>query len=427
MDELINRYPATDPGMIGIEAGRSPASGLDGRPGCCTLAQGEGPCQPEGARVPEDSGLTLRLAVTDDHGRNLSGSARGEALADVGASAGDTGSSPRPSVKPRRGVVRPAGLAPNDSAPEGAGQGGGEAADMATGNPRSSNHGGDILSSTVRPWQLKAVTDTEDQGGIAHFDWYAGTVHVDWLSLIAHLEEVCAWCVEAGYGMNGYAHTFEGETHDGARFKVFCGGNNGAAPSVLGSGGNAAGVATLLRSLSWEHHVTRADSAIEFEGEGVWDDLYSILIGFAESNNLAMTGIEDLKEGAPSGRTIYIGSRKSKAFVRCYEKGKQLGDPSSTWVRVELELRPEHEQRNLAATASPDDLWGYSRWVRELATLLVDGFTPEIVRASSRRSTDEFEIQLMKAFKRNRNVFSKGISKYGQEKFVEMLLVAIMG
>jgi phage replication initiation protein len=38
------------------------------------------------------------------------------------------------------------------------------------------------------------------------------------------------------------------------------------------------------------------------------------------------------------GRTIYIGTRGNK-ILRCYEKGKQLDDPVSPWVRVELELR----------------------------------------------------------------------------------------
>lgn len=39
------------------------------------------------------------------------------------------------------------------------------------------------------------------------------------------------------------------------------------------------------------------------------------------------------------GRTVYIGSRKNGKFARIYEKGKQLGDPESEWVRVELEYK----------------------------------------------------------------------------------------
>ncbi|MEJ1411048.1 MAG: replication initiation factor domain-containing protein [Candidatus Sedimenticola sp. (ex Thyasira tokunagai)] len=44
------------------------------------------------------------------------------------------------------------------------------------------------------------------------------------------------------------------------------------------------------------------------------------------------------------GRTLYIGSRKNGKLVRIYEKGNQLGDPSSPWVRWEVELRSKDRQ-----------------------------------------------------------------------------------
>lgn len=46
-----------------------------------------------------------------------------------------------------------------------------------------------------------------------------------------------------------------------------------------------------------------------------------------------------LLDGSPSGRTLYIGKRENGKMLRIYEKGKQLGDTASPWVRVELELR----------------------------------------------------------------------------------------
>ena len=39
------------------------------------------------------------------------------------------------------------------------------------------------------------------------------------------------------------------------------------------------------------------------------------------------------------GRTIYVGNRKNGKFCRVYEKGKQLGDANSPWVRVEVEMK----------------------------------------------------------------------------------------
>ena len=47
--------------------------------------------------------------------------------------------------------------------------------------------------------------------------------------------------------------------------------------------------------------------------------------------------IDDL--GSKKGKTLYIGRRESGKVLRVYEKGKQLGDETSPWVRAEVELR----------------------------------------------------------------------------------------
>ena len=47
--------------------------------------------------------------------------------------------------------------------------------------------------------------------------------------------------------------------------------------------------------------------------------------------------IDDM--GSGKGKTLYIGNRANGKLLRVYEKGRQLGDPSCPWVRVELELR----------------------------------------------------------------------------------------
>ena len=47
--------------------------------------------------------------------------------------------------------------------------------------------------------------------------------------------------------------------------------------------------------------------------------------------------IDDM--GSNHGRTLYVGRRGSGKTLRVYEKGKQLGDAASPWVRAEVELR----------------------------------------------------------------------------------------
>jgi DNA relaxase NicK len=46
-------------------------------------------------------------------------------------------------------------------------------------------------------------------------------------------------------------------------------------------------------------------------------------------------------DGDKKGRTLYVGTRESGKLLRVYEKGRELGDESSPWVRWELELRSE--------------------------------------------------------------------------------------
>jgi DNA relaxase NicK len=48
-----------------------------------------------------------------------------------------------------------------------------------------------------------------------------------------------------------------------------------------------------------------------------------------------------LGDQSRKGRTLEIGSREGGKLCRIYEKGKQLGDPDSPWVRVEVEWHNE--------------------------------------------------------------------------------------
>jgi phage replication initiation protein len=50
-----------------------------------------------------------------------------------------------------------------------------------------------------------------------------------------------------------------------------------------------------------------------------------------------MQSIND--HGSKKGRTVYIGSQQSAKYLRVYEKGRQLGDRESEWVRWELQIR----------------------------------------------------------------------------------------
>ena len=104
-------------------------------------------------------------------------------------------------------------------------------------------------------------------------------------------------------------------------------------------------------------HITRIDLA--------HDDLEAKTIDIARGRELLTQGkfafggrppkahlVDDLGSGA--GKTLYVGSRVSGKLLRIYEKGKQLGCPSSPWVRVEVELRNKGRDIPWDVATSPE-------------------------------------------------------------------------
>lgn len=57
--------------------------------------------------------------------------------------------------------------------------------------------------------------------------------------------------------------------------------------------------------------------------------------------------------GSGTGKTLYVGNRKNGKLLRIYEKGKQLGDANSAWVRWELELHNKDREIPLDTLLRP--------------------------------------------------------------------------
>jgi len=84
--------------------------------------------------------------------------------------------------------------------------------------------------------------------------------------------------------------------------------------------------------------LTRLDLALDTEAVTVDEVVAAWRSGEFNGRGRPPTAslIDDLGSGA--GRTFYVGRRGGDRMLRAYEKGKQLGDKVSRWVRVELEL-----------------------------------------------------------------------------------------
>ena len=99
----------------------------------------------------------------------------------------------------------------------------------------------------------------------------------------------------------------------------------------------------LLRD-EFKGHITRWDGAVDdFEG------LHSVdyAVELFRQGGFAKVGVQPLPQQFGNwitpddlGRTFQLGKRKNGKLIRIYEKGKQLGDPTSPWVRWEVEHHP---------------------------------------------------------------------------------------
>lgn len=89
-------------------------------------------------------------------------------------------------------------------------------------------------------------------------------------------------------------------------------------------------------------HITRWDGAVDdFEGKHSVDDAVELYkLGAFKSGGREPKPKQHGNWITPDdlGRTFEVGTRKNGKLIRIYEKGKQLGDLTSPWVRWEVEF-----------------------------------------------------------------------------------------
>ncbi len=91
--------------------------------------------------------------------------------------------------------------------------------------------------------------------------------------------------------------------------------------------------------------ITRCDIAVD-DVEGRHGTMLDVVDAYKKrqftrrGNQPSISQVGDwISDTAPKGRTLYIGARTGSAMMRIYEKGRELGIPSSPWIRYELELK----------------------------------------------------------------------------------------
>jgi DNA relaxase NicK len=190
--------------------------------------------------------------------------------------------------------------------------------------------------------------------------------HVSELKTLEAWQE-CFVAIKRPRGMLGYKTAFD---------LWFNGYHIGIAASGAANGGcyislSGRGCGLIDRNKTFEVirllpaiKITRLDIAVDFmEGQYSVDDFKQLYIdGEFSFNNVAPKylmiegGHLEGKKLVPSaGRTFYVGKRENGKCFRAYEKGKQMGDPASKWVRGEVEIRSKDREIPLYALLRPAD------------------------------------------------------------------------
>lgn len=156
---------------------------------------------------------------------------------------------------------------------------------------------------------------------------------------------------ERGKGLHGWQHSFK-LSDTGAMLGI--GGQrntaflslNGDACTQIALGAWPA-LVTLLET-HYQAKITRWDGAVDdYEGSHSvdWSVTQYLENNFnAGGNRPSCNQHGNWIEPDGNGRTFEVGKRKNGKLIRIYEKGKQLGDRKSNWVRWELELHNKRRE-----------------------------------------------------------------------------------
>lgn len=129
-----------------------------------------------------------------------------------------------------------------------------------------------------------------------------------------------------------------------------------------------------LRS-RFPHRCTRVDSCADFDAPGAFSRLLGACTKVKQQHRIIGGKAGDWDDFPERGRTLYLGSKESVTRARLYEKGLQPEYSHLArvnWVRLETQVRPAKEAKEAYAKLTPLEVWGASRWTRDLAAEVLE-------------------------------------------------------
>jgi hypothetical protein len=195
--------------------------------------------------------------------------------------------------------------------------------------------------------------------------------------------------VHQGRGFHRFGERVAVKNHAGDEVgAVQWGGSQGDRVMVEVKGDGTPTVVERLRT-ACEHRCTRVDSCVDFERPGAFEELLEPVTEVKAKHRLYGQRLGDWDQ-PELGRTVFLGAASSPIRARLYEKGKQpefrhLKRPDL--ARLEIQVRPQKDAKSEYSRLSAVEVWGASKWTRELAESVLseflDAHPPGTVRKDS--------------------------------------------
>lgn len=255
---------------------------------------------------------------------------------------------------------------------------------------------------------------------LPRLDWAAYSAECTSPELDDLLTSVYGNSTEDAKGMNSYWHARHWRADDDRRLATMMWGGKNPDPFAFATSEDAGLLSLALTTSGMPLRLTRGDVCIDVEYPGAFDRLYEELCLVAVKSGLNLLLIEDPKR-PDRGRTLNVGSRSGRGFVRLYEKGKKEDPSRPDWVRFELELKPQtRAEKAHCATLEPLDLLGVIRWVRVFVAAQFDFAAAAAPARAARRGDDAAALDAL--VKQYGKVLGREIARRGREYTLLQLL-----
>jgi hypothetical protein len=228
---------------------------------------------------------------------------------------------------------------------------------------------------------------------VVRFDAYVAT------TTAAKASDVLPWLarcagdtVHMGKGFHTFSERIWVENHAGDQVASVCfgGTRQGDRIMVEVKGDRTPDVVEVLRG-AFAHRCTRVDSCVDVERPGAFEALLVPVLQVKAEHKLYGQKLGDW-EFPELGRTQELGARSSAVRARLYEKGRQpeyrhLDRPNL--ARLEVQVRPAKDAKSEYSRLSALEVWGASKWTRQLAGAVLaehlDPHPPGTVRKDTKR------------------------------------------